>query len=126
MGKELAPSGRKVTLPRRRYLPGESAQPSALGENAITHLMPPTKIRLGMSVPYLGAASGASSVPPGAVAAGGAAEILCISAGVVSRRKLAPKGRILRLFCNWKRLKRNEAPLDSVHSSLSLSLSSSR
>lgn len=84
--------------------------------------MPPTKMRLGMSVPYLGAASGASSAPPGPVAAGGAAAILCISAGVVSRRKLAPKGRILRLFfCNCKRLKRNDAPLTSVRS-LSLSL----
>lgn len=49
-------------------------------------------------MPYLGAASGASSAPVGAVAAAGAAVILCISAGVVSRRKLAPKGRILRLF----------------------------
>lgn len=55
-------------------------------------------MRFGISVPYLGAASGASSAPVGAVAAAGAAVILCISAGVVSRRKLAPKGRILRLF----------------------------
>lgn len=64
-----------------------------------THLIPPTKIRLGMSVPYLGPASGASSAPAGAAAGGGAAAILCISGGVVSRRKLAaPKGRILRLL----------------------------
>jgi len=61
--------------------------------------MPPTKMRLGMSVPYLGAARGVSSPPPGAAVGGGAAAILCISAGVVSRRKLgAPKGRMLRLL----------------------------
>lgn len=61
--------------------------------------MPPTNIRFGISVPYLGAASGASSAPAGCPVGGGAAAILCISAGVVSRRKLAaPKGRILRLL----------------------------
>lgn len=44
-------------------------------------------MRLGTSVPYLGVASGASSATPGPVSAGGATPILCISAGVVSRRK---------------------------------------
>lgn len=64
--------------------------------------MPPTKMRLGISVPYLGAARGVSSPPPGVADGGGAAAILCISAGVVSRRKLgAPKGRILRLFLEF-------------------------
>lgn len=64
--------------------------------------MPPTKMRLGISVPYFGAARGVSSPPPGVAVGGGAAAILCISAGVVSRRKLgAPKGRILRLFLEF-------------------------
>jgi len=59
-------------------------------------------MRLGISVPYFGAARGVSSPPPGVADGGGAAAILCISAGVVSRRKLgAPKGRILRLFLEF-------------------------